>query len=133
PADRNGIWWRSRVQGSGDRVQEARVRVGREVHTLADLWHDATDDLNVERDLAVSGVRIARVAIVRAVHRNFGDERRVQARMLDIGATESAAELDDVDRAPGSIAGRKVVERCNLGRRERSRCGDIRELSKARP
>ena len=104
PADRDGIRWRDRVQGSGDCIEESRVRVGREVDALARFRRDAAYDLNVERHLTVRRVRVAGVVVGGAVDGDRRHERGVKAGALQIDAAESAAELDDVDGPTGPVA-----------------------------
>lgn len=98
----------------GDGVQEPVVGVGREVHKLPRPWGDSTSDLDVEQHFTVGTVRILARHVGCTVDADRRHLRRaaLQTREIrvEIALPETAAQFDDGDRLPGTVAVRHVVD-----------------------
>jgi hypothetical protein len=112
------------VDGGRHGVDESLVGVGAEVDGDGGCVGQRADHLDVEHDLAVGAVRLARgVAAPVDRYGRHGGRGQVERReeRLEIGGPVAAAELDDPDALPGPSARRELVRRRHLRRRVRQR------------
>ncbi|OIQ67552.1 hypothetical protein GALL_508680 [mine drainage metagenome] len=110
------------VDGVGDRVDEARVGVGREVNDDARPRSDSARHLDVQHDLAVRAVGITRIVLASADRHGDHLGRLLPQRLEiggDIGLAETTAELDEADGLAGcGHTLRELVKPSDLNRRE---------------
>ena len=102
------------VDRLADRVEEAAVRVGREIDDDPCPGRHRAGDLDIEHHLAVGAVGGRRL-VPAAVDRHDRDRRLRAAQAaevgLDVGRPEPAAELDQGDRLAAAIGiGHEVVQ-----------------------
>ncbi len=102
------------VHGVVEHVHESLRRIRCEVDHDLGLGRNGPCHFNVQRNLAIGVLRVARVGarlVVGAVHRDRDDVGSFQAQALEIGiqirGTEATAvrggELDDADDLTGSV------------------------------
>ena len=103
-----------------DGVDETLLGVGREVDADVGVRRNGTDDVDVQRDLAVRSVGAAGRRIVGAVHPDGGDVRSLDAVfeiLIQIGVLVAAAQLDNADGLALAVGAREVVATRHLRRR----------------
>src|SRR6185312_16689744 len=113
------------MNGGRYRIENARVRTGREVHGNGRCRSDRTRHLDIQHHLAIRSIRIASWLVRGLVDRDRRDSGSLEAQAaevrLDVLRLEAAAELDEGDAFARAIALREVIERGELHRSERRR------------
>ena len=126
PADADRGRHRDGVRRLAERVQEAGVGVGREVHDQARPRGQCTGDLDVQQHLAVGAVRVGAGRVHPAVHPDPAHRRPGDAQPgevgVELGLGVAAAELEDRQGLAGAVqAVRKAVHGAELERGEAHR------------
>ncbi len=118
------------MHGRGDGVDEALIRVRREIYGDLCRWCDGSRDLNVEFHFAIGPAGIACGRIFGAVDGNCGDLRsgnsEAAEKLSEIGRVVSAAEFNQRN----ALAGAGYARRKTVGLRDlKRRIGNIRGTS----